>query len=187
MDGSYPTSLLGLANIIELLLLGGGFISVCIASTGWAQLVDLISKNSTTQSDQTVFYDVDAYSVKQADQAILMIIFGLTLFTFLAHILLGLRNKFSWRRISVGLGLLCILYSLCLFGISVVVACWEDKLRRIMTSTYLGNQFWPTPNGIVKPQTGAAAAAATFGFAASVLFLGESLIRFRKLGDKSNT
>ncbi|CAF1390954.1 unnamed protein product [Didymodactylos carnosus] len=118
------------------LLLAGGFVAVCISSTGWAQLVDLYPKNITSFLSPPQF------------------------------------------------GLICIVYAVSLFGISVVVACWEDKLRRIMTDAYIGNQFLSTPNGYVKPQTGAAAAAATFGFAACALFLAEALMRFRRLGDK---
>jgi hypothetical protein len=48
------------------------------------------------------FYDIDAYKIKLADQSILMIIFGLTLFTFLAHIIFRLRYRYSWHRISIG-------------------------------------------------------------------------------------
>lgn len=48
------------------------------------------------------FYDIDAYTIKIADQSILMIIFCLTLFSLLAHIIFRLRYKYSWHRISIG-------------------------------------------------------------------------------------
>jgi len=47
------------------------------------------------------FYDIDAYTIKLADQSILMIIFGLTLFTYLTHIIFRLRYRYSWHRISI--------------------------------------------------------------------------------------
>ncbi|CAF0726426.1 unnamed protein product [Rotaria sordida] len=190
VDKSYVVSLLGCANLIELTLLAGGFIAVCMTSTGYAQLVDsyanIIKYNvtQTSDADSTAFYDIDVYTVKQADQAILMIIFGLTLFSFLAHIIFSFRYRYSWHRLSIGVASLCIIYAFALFGVSVVVACWEDKLRKRLTRIYFSNQFIATPNGIVKPQTGSAAAAATFGFAACLIYLAEALIRFRRLADK---
>ncbi len=48
------------------------------------------------------FYDIDAYTIKLANQSILMIIFSLTLFTFLVHIIFRLRYRYSWHRISSG-------------------------------------------------------------------------------------
>jgi hypothetical protein len=48
------------------------------------------------------FYDIDAYTIKLADQSILMIIFSLTLFTFIVHIIFRLRYRYSWHRISSG-------------------------------------------------------------------------------------
>jgi hypothetical protein len=51
------------------------------------------------------FYDIDAYVTKQADQSILMIIFILTLFTFIAHIIFALRYRYSWQRFSNGVKL----------------------------------------------------------------------------------
>jgi hypothetical protein len=50
----------------------------------------------------TIFYDIDVYTVKQADQAILIIIFGLTLCSFIAHIIFGFRYRYSWHRLSIG-------------------------------------------------------------------------------------
>lgn len=88
-------------------------------------------------TDVKAFYDVEAYTVKQADQAILMIIFGLTFSTFLAQILFGFRYKYSWHRLSVAvsrddtkqhltaslqIGFLCLIYACAPFGVSVVVA-----------------------------------------------------------------
>ncbi|CAF2333178.1 unnamed protein product [Rotaria sp. Silwood2] len=190
VDKNYVVSLLGCANLIELTLLAGGFIAVCMASTGYAQLVDSyanIIKYNITQThdtDSTAFYDIDVYTIKQADQAILIIIFGLTLFSFLAHIIFGFRYRYSWHRLSIGVAFLCTIYAFALFGVSVVVACWEDKLRKRLARTYLNNQIIVTPNGTVRPQTGSAAAAATFGFAACLIYLAEALIRFRRLADK---
>jgi hypothetical protein len=48
------------------------------------------------------FYEIDAYTVKLADQAILMIVFGLTFITFLLHVVFDFRYRYSWHRISVG-------------------------------------------------------------------------------------
>jgi hypothetical protein len=56
-------------------------------------------------ADVMSFYDIDAYVTKQADQGILMVIFILTLFTFIAHIIFGLRYRFSWQRFSNGVKL----------------------------------------------------------------------------------
>ncbi len=47
------------------------------------------------------FYDIDAYTIKLADQSILMIIFGLTLFSFLSHIIFAFRYRYSWHRLSI--------------------------------------------------------------------------------------
>ncbi len=41
-----------------------------------------------------------------------------------------------------------------------ILKCWEDKLRKRLTTMYLNNQYINTPNGYVKPQIGSAAAAA---------------------------
>ena len=46
------------------------------------------------------FYDIDAFAIKQADQAILMIIFILTAITFTVHVLFNIRYRYSWHRIS---------------------------------------------------------------------------------------
>ncbi|CAF3715887.1 unnamed protein product [Rotaria socialis] len=189
-DKSYVISLLGCANLIELTLVAGDFVAVCLTSTGYTQLADshsnIIKYNVTPAYgiDSTAFYDIDVYTTKQADQVILIIIFGLTLFSFLAHIIFSLRYRYSWHRLSIGVAFLCIIYAFTLFGMSVVVACWEDKLRKRLTSTYLNNQAIVMPNRYVKPQTGSAAAAATFGFAACLIYLAEALIRFRHLADK---
>ncbi|CAF4322652.1 unnamed protein product [Adineta steineri] len=105
-DIHYIVSLLGFANLIELILLAGGFIAVCIASTGYAQLIDSYSNiikyniTLTSNTDSTSFYDIDTYIIKQADQAILIIIFILTLITFLGHIIFSLRYRYSWHRFS---------------------------------------------------------------------------------------
>ncbi|CAF0895108.1 unnamed protein product [Adineta ricciae] len=193
VDISYTCSLLGFANIIELILLAGGFIAVCIASTGYAQLVDsysnIIKYNITASptGDWKVFYDIDAFAIKQADQAILMIIFILTAITFIFHVLFNIRYRYSWHRFSTAIAFLCIIYAFALCGVSIVVACWEDKLRKQLTNIYLNNQFINTPNGFVKPQIGSAAAASAFGFAACVMYLVEALIRFRRLADKLQT
>ncbi|UJR13369.1 hypothetical protein I4U23_000386 [Adineta vaga] len=193
VDINYLCSLLGFANLIELILLAGGFIAVCIASSGYAQLIDsysnIIKYNITVPSnvDSKSFYDIDAYIIKQADQAILMIIFILTLITLIIHILFNIRYRYTWHRFSTIIAFLCIIYAFALCGISVVVACWEDKLRKRLTNIYLNNQYINTPNGFVKPQIGSAAAASAFGFAACVMFLVEALIRLRRLADKIET
>ncbi|CAF5092562.1 unnamed protein product, partial [Rotaria sp. Silwood1] len=113
-----------------------------------------------SNADSTSSYDIDAYTIKLTDQAILMIIFCLTLIVFLAHIIFKLRYRHSWHRVSYAIASLCIIYAFTLFGISVFVAYWEDKLRKSLTSTYLNNQRINTPNGLVKPQIGSAAVAA---------------------------
>ncbi|CAF1447382.1 unnamed protein product [Adineta steineri] len=192
-DIHYIVSLLGFANLIELILLAGGFIAVCIASTGYAQLIDSYSNiikyniTLTSNADSTSFYDIDTYIIKQADQAILIIIFILTLITFLSHIIFSLRYRYSWHRFSNTIAFLCIIYAFALCGVSVVVACWEDKLRKRLTNIYLNNQLINTPNGYVKPHIGSAAAAAAFGFAACLIFVVEALIRLRHLADKIQT
>lgn len=43
---------------------------------------------------------------------------------------------------------------------SFLSQCWEDKLRKQLTSTYLDNQASAMPNGYTKTQAGSAAAAA---------------------------
>ncbi|CAF3846779.1 unnamed protein product [Rotaria magnacalcarata] len=166
VDKSYIISLLGFANLIELTLVAGGFVAVCLTSTGYAQLANsysnIIKYNGTPthDTDSTAFYNIDVYTTKQADQVILITIFGLTLFSFLAHIIFSLRYRYSWHRLSIGIAFLCIIYAFTLFGVSVVVAYWEDKLRKRLTSTYLNNQVIVTQNGYAKLQTGPAAAAA---------------------------
>ncbi|CAF3118367.1 unnamed protein product [Rotaria sp. Silwood2] len=190
VDKYYVVSLLGFANFIEIILLAGGFMSVSIVSTGYIQIVDSYSNvikyniTQTSNADFTSFYDIDADTIKLADQAILMIIFGLTLFSFLAHIIFKLRYRYLWHRLSHAIAILCIIYAFFLFGVSAVVACWEDKLRKRLTSTYLNNQYINIPNGLVKTRIGSAAAAAAFGFAACCIFLAEALIRFCHLADK---
>ncbi|CAF4752320.1 unnamed protein product [Rotaria sp. Silwood1] len=175
------------------ILLAGGCMSVYITSTGYTLFVDAYSNvikyniTQTSNADSTSLYDIDAYTIKLTDQAILMIIFCLTLIVFLAHIIFKLRYRHSWHRVSYAIASLCIIYAFTLFGISVFVAYWEDKLRKSLTSTHLNNQRINTPNGLVKPQIGSAAVAAAFGFAACCVFLAEALIRFCHLADKIQT
>ncbi|UJR34004.1 hypothetical protein I4U23_021418 [Adineta vaga] len=188
VDKSYIVSLLGCANLIELTLLIGGFIAVCIASTGYGQLVDSSSNLSqTTSADLTIFYDIDVYTIKQADQAILIMIFILTFCSLFAHILFAFRYRYSWHRLSTGVAFLCVIYAFALLVVSIFVACWEDKMRKRLANTYSSNQILSTSNTSIKPQIGSAAAAATFGFAACLTYVAEALIRFRRLADKIQT
>ncbi|CAF0729958.1 unnamed protein product [Adineta steineri] len=193
VDKNFILSLLGCANLIELTLLIGGFIAICVASTSYTQIINsypnLIQHNTTqtNNADLTIFYDIDVYTIKQAYQTIFILIFCLTLCSFVAHIIFSFRYRYSWHRLSIGVAFLCVIYAFALVGVSVLVACWEDKLRKRLTSTYLSNQVISTANNSIKPQTGSAAAAATFGFAACLIYLAEALIRFRRLADKIQT
>ena len=58
-------------------------------------------------ADPKSFYDIDAFTVKLADQSILMIIFGLTLISFLVHIIFRFRYRYSWHRISIAVDHFC--------------------------------------------------------------------------------
>ncbi|CAF0763657.1 unnamed protein product [Adineta ricciae] len=188
VDKSYIVSLLGCANLIELTLLTGGFIAVCVASTGYGQLVDSSSNLSqTNNADLTIFYDINVYTIKQADQGILITIFLLTFCSLFAHIIFAFRYRYSWHRLSTVVAVLCVIYAFAILVISILVACWEDKMRKRLTNSYVTNSILSTSNPSIKPQIGSAAAAATFGFAACLAYLAEALIRFRRLADKIQT
>lgn len=47
-------------------------------------------------------YSIDVYTIKYADQVILIVVFTLTLLAFLAHILFALRYRYAWHRLSTG-------------------------------------------------------------------------------------
>ncbi len=146
-------------------------------------------------ADSSSVYDIDIDTIKQADQAIFMIIFVLTVFSFLAHVIFAFRYRYSWHRLSISVKYFISFYYflmdichvldsflmcyLCIGSIRyissscckqnkieikniffIMIQCWEDKLRKRFTSTYLNNQFLSTSNGPIKPQTGSAAAAA---------------------------
>jgi hypothetical protein len=61
-------------------------------------------------ADSSSFYDIDVYTIKQTDQAILMIIFILTLFSFVAHVIFNFRYRYSWHRLSIGVKDLISIY-----------------------------------------------------------------------------